>query len=407
MLQREEWEDRARMSPRSRILVAAFGDAGHAFPAVALALGLRDAGHDVVLETWERWRDAVEDAGLRFQAAEGYKVFPPPPPGTEPGPAEAAMALAPLFDEFQPDLVVADILTLAPSLAAEMRGIKRATLIPHLYPVHHAAMPFFGFGAMPPRTAIGRTAWSAAAPVLEAGLRRGRRELNETRAAVGLPPLDRFHGGMSEDLVLVGTYPELEHPRDWPAEVRVTGPLTFEIPHPDIELPTGDDPLVLVASSTAHDPDCLLIRDTFAALSREPVRIVATSNGHFPPEPIGVPSNGLLVDWLSYSQLMPAAALVICHGGHGTICRALETGTPLLVSPAIGDMAENAARVQWCGAGLDLPSRLRSPRTVRWCASELLADSRYRDSAAEIGTRHGPNPGIDSAVSEIETLLQS
>ena len=36
---------------------------------------------------------------------------------------------------------------------------------------------------------------------------------------------------------------------------------------------------------------------------------------------------------------LPAADLVVCHGGHGTVCRALAAGTPLLVSPAVGDMA--------------------------------------------------------------------
>jgi UDP:flavonoid glycosyltransferase YjiC (YdhE family) len=255
----------------SRILLAAFGDAGHAFPAIALALALRDRGHEVAVETWERWREPIEATGLRFQAAEQYKVFPPPPPGAEAGPAEAARALAPLFEEFQPDLVVSDILTLAPSLAAEIHGVPRATLIPHLYPVHQPAMPFFGFGVMPPRTRLGAALWTGGAPVLEAGLRRGRRELNATRGALGLAPLRRFHGGMSDQLVLVATYPELEHPRDWEPHVRVTGPLTFEIPHPDVELPAGDEPLVLVDSSTAHDPDCTLIRRSFEALAGEPL----------------------------------------------------------------------------------------------------------------------------------------
>lgn len=302
--------------------------------------------------------------------------------------------------------MVSDILTLAPSLAAEVRGVAHATLIPHLYPVHQPAMPFFGFGAMPPRTALARRVWSGASPLLETGLRRGRRELNETRAAVGLPPRDRFHGGMSDELVLVATYPELEYPRDWPEEVRLTGPLTFEIPHPDIDLPPGDEPLVLVASSTAHDPDCHLIRDAFAALAREPVRVVATSNGHFPPDPIEVPANGMLVGWLSYSQLMPAADLVICHGGHGTICRALEAGTSLLVSPAVGDMAENGARVQWAGAGLTLPSRLRSAMTLKWCVTELLSNPSYAERAKAVGGRPGASDGAARAVAEVEKLLK-
>ena len=63
-----------------RVLVAAFGDAGHAFPAIALARALRGRGHEVVVETWERWREAVEGEGWGSPAAEEYRTFPPPPP---------------------------------------------------------------------------------------------------------------------------------------------------------------------------------------------------------------------------------------------------------------------------------------------------------------------------------------
>ena len=62
------------------------------------------------------------------------------------------------------------------------------------------------------------------------GLRKGRDELNETRARLGLGPIERFHGGISELLAIVGTFPQLEYPREWPAHVRVTGPLFFELP---------------------------------------------------------------------------------------------------------------------------------------------------------------------------------
>src|SRR3954469_24169681 len=226
-----------------RFLVAAFGDAGHAFPAIALARALRGRGHEVVVETWERWRDAGEAEGLGFTAAEEYKVFPPPGWDTEGwrSAADAALALEPLMDGFRPDMVVSDILTLAPSLAAERAGVPRATLIPHVYPVHEPGLPFFAFGMQPPRTPVGRALWRGALPVLESGLRRGREEMNETRAAVGLPPLEQFHGGISRELAMVATFPQLEYPRRWPPGVHVTGPMEFEVPYPDIEVPDGNE----------------------------------------------------------------------------------------------------------------------------------------------------------------------
>ena len=387
-----------------RALVSAFGDAGHAFPAIALARELGGRGHDVTLETWERWREPVEELGLRFAGAEEYEVFPPPPPGRGAGAAEAARALLPLIDELRPDVVVSDILTLAPSLAAELRGVPRVSLVPHLYPVHDPGMPFFGMGLAATRSRLGRGLWSAGLPILEAGLRRGRRELNETRARLGLPPLERFHGGLSDELVIVATLPQLEYPRAWPAEVVITGPLGFELPHPDIELPAGEGPIVLVASSTAQDPDCDLIRRAFDGLADEPVRVVATTNGHFPERGIEVPANGTLVGWLSYSQLMPACEVVVCHGGHGTVARALCEGRPLVVSPSIGDMAENAQRVSWAGAGVTVPGRLRRGATLRWAVSRVLDDPSYGRGAEEIAASEWASGGAARAADAIELL---
>src|SRR5918996_2567369 len=154
-----------------RFLVAAFGDAGHAFPAIGLGRALAARGNDAVVETWERWREAVEGTGLEFTAAEEYKTFPPPPPGSDEGPsvADAALALVPYLEETRPDVVVSDVLTLAPALAAERAGLRRATLVPHVWAEHEPGLPFFAFGARAPRTVFGRAMWRGAQPVLVRG----------------------------------------------------------------------------------------------------------------------------------------------------------------------------------------------------------------------------------------------
>src|SRR5436190_20791229 len=241
---------------RLRLLVAAFGDPGHAFPAIALARELAGRGHEVLVESWERWREAVEAEGLGFTGAQEYTVYPPPGPDTPDGQtsAAAAKALARLMESFEPDLVVSDILTLAPTLAAEVAGVPHATLIPHVYPVQQPGMPLYSLGMRPPRTAIGRMGWRATGPLLAMGLRQGRDELNETRGRLGLPPIERFNGGISELLAVVGTFPQLEYPRRWPGHVRVSGPLFFELPGEEVELPSGEEPLVLVGPSTSQDP---------------------------------------------------------------------------------------------------------------------------------------------------------
>ena len=392
-----------------RLLAAAFGDPGHSFPAIALARELRRRGHEVLVETWEHWRDAVEGEGLGFTAAQEYTVYPPPGPDTPDGQtaAAAARALARLMDGYRPDLVVSDILTLAPTLAAEVAGVPHATLIPHVYPVQRVGMPMYSIGMRPPRTAVGRLGWRAMGPLLAMGLRRGRDELNEIRARLGLGPLDRFHGGISELLAVVGTFPQLEYPREWPDHVRVTGPLFFELAAEEVEIPEGDGPLVVVAPSTSQDPECELVRVALEALAGEPVRVLATTNRHRPEVPIEVPGNAVLVDWMPYSQVMPAADVVICHGGHGTVARALSFGAPLLVCPAVGDMAENAARVAWSGTGLSVPRRLLSRRGVRLAVRRLLGEERFRERAAVVAAWSAEHDGAAAAAVLIEQVARN
>jgi MGT family glycosyltransferase len=389
--------------------VAAFGDAGHAFPAIALARALRSRGHEVLVETWERWREAVEAEGLSFTAAEEYKTFPPAEPGsaTWRSAADAAIALLPLMEEFRPDVVVSDILTLAPTLAAERAGLRRATLIPHVYPVHEPGLPFFAFGLQPPRTPVGRAAWRRALPALTKGLERGRREMNETRAAVGLPPVEEFHGGISRELAMVATFPQLEYPRRWPGGVHVTGPMAFELPYPDIELPDGDEPLVLVAPSTAQDPELRLVRVALDALADEPVRVVATTNRLDPAPLPAAPANAVVVDWLSYSQVMPQASLVICHGGHGTVARALAAGVPVLCCPHVGDMAENSARVAWAHAGLMLPWRLLGAGPLRLAARQIRGDPTFAERSEEFAIWAQANDGAERGARLTEDLARN
>jgi UDP:flavonoid glycosyltransferase YjiC (YdhE family) len=180
--------------------------------------------------------------------------------------------------------------------------------------------------------------------------------------------------------------------------------MSFEIPHAEIELPPGSDPLVLVAPSTAHDSRNHLVRTALEALAEEPVRVVATTNRVVPQRPIEVPGNAILVDWLSYDQVMPAASLVISHGGHGTVARALAAGTPLLISPFIGDMSETAMRISWAKAGLSLPWRLCRPSPLRWAARRILGDPSFASRAAELAAWATVNDGAQRGAELVEQL---
>jgi UDP:flavonoid glycosyltransferase YjiC (YdhE family) len=159
---------------------------------------------------------------------------------------------------------------------------------------------------------------------------------------------------------------------------------------------------VLVAPSTAQDPGHRLLRASLAGLAGLRVRVIATWNGREPSPPVPVPSNAVLVPWLSYSQTMPACDLVVCHGGHGTLMRAFASGCPVVISPAGGDMPESAARVDWAGLGVRLPLRWCTPAGVRLAVRRALARPSAREGAAAVARWIAANDGRLRAADEIE-----
>jgi UDP:flavonoid glycosyltransferase YjiC (YdhE family) len=372
-----------------RLLLGAFGDPGHAFPMIALGRALRARGHDVTLQTWTRWQADVAREGLRFAPAPEYHVFPTRQRPLKPfeAVARATRDTLPLVRELRPDAVVADVLTLAPALAAELEGVAVATLVPHVDPRGAPGFPPFSVGARLPRTAAGRALWGALEPLTDRGLELGRVELNETRRRLGLPALAVPHGNISARLALIATFPQLEYPRAWPGGAEVIGPLLWEPPTAEIELPPGDGPLVLVAPSTSQDAEHRLVRAAIRGLGGvRGLRVLAIGDAAALGLGGARPSAVTLVPWASYARTMPRCEVVVCHAGHGTLARALASGCVVVCAPMAGDMNECAARADWAGCGVRIPRRLIGPRALRLAVARALGEPGLRARAGELAS---------------------
>jgi UDP:flavonoid glycosyltransferase YjiC (YdhE family) len=394
------------------VLLGAFGDPGHTFPMIALGRALAARGHEVTLQTWTRWRAEVEAEGLTFAPAPEYRVFPPGGRNGEPlefyeAIVHAATDTLSLVRSCRPEVVVADILTLAPALAAELCEVRWATLIPHVYPHGEPDFPVYSLGARLPRSELGRRLWRQAQGPIARGLELGRIELNRVRDRLGLAPLDYVHGGISRELAIVGTFPQLEYPRTWPAHVRVVGPLLWEPAAEEVEPPPGGAPLVLVAPSTAQDPEQRMLRAALQGLADAPVRVLATWNRRLPARPLPAPRNARLVEWLSYSRTMPLCEVVVCHAGHGTLARALASGCAVVACPALGDMSENAARLDWAGAGVRVPRRFALARPLRLAVEQALDDPSIKARARALAEWMGSHEPARAAAELVEDLAAS
>ena len=119
-----------------------------------------------------------------------------------------------------------------------------------------------------------------------------------------------------------------------------------------------------------------------------------------------MPANTRLVEWVSYARTMPQCAVVVCHVGHGTMVRAIASGATVVACPFAGDMAENAARLAWAGAGVRLPWRFVSPRGVRLAVRRALADTALAARVGALAAWARAHDGAERAADLVERMAR-
>lgn len=137
------------------------------------------------------------------------------------------------------------------------------------------------------------------------------------------------------------------------------------------------------------------------ALAELPVRVLVTT-AHSRSDLGTLPPRIHVETWVDQNHIMPQARLVVCHGGSGTTLAALAAGVPLVLLPMFADQHENAVRVAGAGAALvvgagDPTGAIRTvgpgdSARIREAAHEVMADHRYRFSAARIGAEMAALP---------------
>ena len=167
--------------------------------------------------------------------------------------------------------------------------------------------------------------------------------------------------------------------------------------------PAGDEPLVLVGlSSTFMDHGDLLQRVT-TALGDLPVRGLVTTGPAIDPDSISAPANVDVVRSAPHSQVLPHAAAVVTHAGHGTVIKSLAAGVPLVCLPLGRDQLDNAARVAAHGAGLRLKPKARADAIAR-AVARVIDEPSFAASAQRMAAAIAEDVREDRAVAQLERM---
>ena len=310
------------------------------------------------------------------------------------GPAAAfARETALELERRRPDVALVDAVILGPMVATEAAGIPTVGVCPGFYVLPAPGMPPFGMGLRPARGRAGRARDDLLNGAIRWAWRSGLPALNAARAEHGLPPLaDPWDQLRRCTSVLVTTARAYDFPAELPDNAHYVGPIlddpawAVRTEHEGSRDGSGA-PLVVVGLSSTHVVGQVdLLRRIAAALASLPVRAVVCTGPAV--DPADVPSSGgvEVVRAAPHDELFPRAAVVVTHGGHGTMTKALAAGTPVLCLPGFRDTKDNAVRATERGAGLRLrPSA--PPRAIADAVRRLLVEPRFARAAATLGAR--------------------
>jgi len=132
---------------------------------------------------------------------------------------------------------------------------------------------------------------------------------------------------------------------------------------------------------------------------------VVTLGGSIDPEALTPSPNVRVVESAPHDAVMEQASLVVTHGGHGTVARALSHRRPMLVLPHGRDQADNAVRVTERGAGLSL-TPAASVEDIRAALVRLLEEQAFTAAARRLGDAVARETAESKVVEVLEDLAR-
>ncbi len=326
------------------------------------------------------------------------------------GPALAyAQDMIEELDREPADLVVSSEMLFGVMAGCESVGQRFALLTCNISLFPLDGVPPMGPGLAPAANAAEEVLHREVAEANRLMFDGGLPALNHARAALGLRPLAALGDQhLAAERLLLGTSGAFDFaPPALPPHVRYVGP---QLDDPSWAAPwqspwPADDtrPLILVGFSTSFQDHAVVLQTIIDAAADLPVRLLVTLGETIAPDELSPAANSRLLHSAPHNEVMPEATLVITHGGHGTVARALVHRKPMIVVPHGRDQNDNAVRVASRGAGVTLPSDAPAA-AFRSAIEDLLSDRRYASAAEKLGRRVAYEAEHSPVAEELENL---
>jgi vancomycin aglycone glucosyltransferase len=402
-----------------KALLTTVGSRGDLQPFVGLAIGLRQAGHEVTVAAPPNFRGWLEELGFSFHPVGiDFYELSQSKPDLASSPIRAFRVMTSLlrdevatqFRDTQ-DIVDGMDVVLAGGLQIAAASCAERARVPYIYTAFAPGL-LRSSNQLPPLLPAGRlprwlndATWSAFEGIFQRLLGPG---VNRERQRLGLAPHPRFGALLIGSQPLLACDPFLSiTPRDTEVPVVETGAWTYE---PSDSLPDEVERF-LAAGTAPHYLGFGSIPDASPEeTTRQFVEAVRSVGGrglisrgwaNLAAEPL--PESFLAVGSLPHHRLFARVATVIHHGGAGTTQTAARAGVPQILIPHGADQFYWASRVREVGVGpAGIPRTRFSAKRLAAALNAISGDACYRQRALALGERLRAVDGVGNAVRHLE-----
>ena len=416
----------------SRIVMAVFGSLGDLHPFIALALELRERGHQISFATSEVYREKIQILGFDFHAVrpdidpndfELARDLMDAKKGTERIIRELLMpSLRDVYADLSlaakdADLMIAGEVVYAAPILADKTGLPwiSTSLAPISFTSAHdpfvpptqqwfGSLRFLGAG-------VHRILISFAKKTVRSWGEPAREFRRELGLDADIDPI--FDDKYSRFLHLALFSRVLGEPQpDWHQPTVQTG-FAFYDGKKDLGkmpdglrefLAAGEPPIVFTLGSAAVWVAGDFFHESAAAAKKLKRRAVLILGENKPPENLG--ENIAAFDYAPYGEVFPHAACVVHQAGIGTTSQVLRAGVPHLIMPFSHDQPDNAARCARLGVARTISRESYTAERAARELGEILGNVSYKNRALEAKRVVDSENGVKSACNEIEELLK-
>jgi rhamnosyltransferase subunit B len=409
------------------VLLPTMGSAGDVHPFIALGAALQARGHRATILTNPIFQALIEAQGLGFlavgTAAEANAAIANPELWhLRKGFKVIAQVIVPAIAQIyrliekhaDSNTVVAfSSLALGARVAQEKLGVPTASV--HLQPSVIRTLADQGMMGNV-RLSGSRPKWfkQALFRMVDALIldRRLKPPVNQLRANLGLAPVDRvMHRWVHSPQLVIAFFPEwFAAPQpDWPANTHAVGfPLwdadgeAAPLAEAEEFLAAGPAPIVFTPGSAGSTMQ-RFFKESVEAARRSGMRAMLVTN--YPEQvPPSLPAEIKVFGYLPFSQVLPRAALLVYHGGIGTLAQGIKARIPHLVVPHGYDQFDSGWRIEQLGLGRSIPqSRYGAGRVTRAIAG-ILGDGTSALRRADYASRIDSESALSRASILIEGL---